>query len=93
MEIIGTAKFALHAPILLFQLYTFLCADLVLSNKLVLYDLEKQAMGWTEYNCEYCFCFHFTFFSFRVDLENLVQQSMWKLGNANIVSQPVRGII
>ncbi|CAI0397721.1 unnamed protein product [Linum tenue] len=27
-------------------------ADLVLSNKLVLYDLEKQAIGWTEYNCE-----------------------------------------
>ncbi|CAA0819807.1 Eukaryotic aspartyl protease family protein [Striga hermonthica] len=25
--------------------------DLVLSNKLVLYDLEKQAIGWTEYNC------------------------------------------
>lgn len=29
-----------------------LSADLVLSNKLVLYDLEKQAIGWTEYNCE-----------------------------------------
>lgn len=27
-------------------------ADLVLSNKLVLYDLEKQAIGWTEYNCK-----------------------------------------
>ncbi|XP_051118251.1 aspartic proteinase 36 isoform X2 [Andrographis paniculata] len=25
--------------------------DLVLSNKLVLYDLEKQSIGWTEYNC------------------------------------------
>ncbi|CAA6659818.1 unnamed protein product [Spirodela intermedia] len=24
---------------------------LVLSNKLVLYDLEKQEIGWTEYNC------------------------------------------
>ncbi|MQL90359.1 hypothetical protein Taro_022949, partial [Colocasia esculenta] len=29
----------------------FLLGDLVLSNKLVLYDLEKQAIGWTEYNC------------------------------------------
>lgn len=27
-------------------------ADLVLSNKLVLYDLENQTIGWTEYNCE-----------------------------------------
>ncbi|KAG8654942.1 aspartic proteinase 36 isoform X1 [Manihot esculenta] len=28
-----------------------LLGDLVLSNKLVLYDLEHQAIGWTEYNC------------------------------------------
>ncbi|XP_042059186.1 aspartic proteinase 36-like [Salvia splendens] len=28
-----------------------LLGDLVLANKLVLYDLEKQAIGWTEYNC------------------------------------------
>ncbi|XP_022722406.1 aspartic proteinase-like protein 2 isoform X5 [Durio zibethinus] len=28
-----------------------LLGDLVLSNKLVLYDLENQAIGWTEYNC------------------------------------------
>ncbi|CAN1253254.1 Aspartic proteinase 36 [Linum perenne] len=28
-----------------------LLGDLVLSNKLVLYDLERQAIGWTEYNC------------------------------------------
>ncbi|KAI4364665.1 hypothetical protein MLD38_020723 [Melastoma candidum] len=28
-----------------------LLGDLVLSNKLVLYDLEKQAVGWVEYNC------------------------------------------
>ncbi|KAH6834850.1 Eukaryotic aspartyl protease family protein [Perilla frutescens var. hirtella] len=28
-----------------------LLGDLVLSNKLILYDLEKQAIGWTEYNC------------------------------------------
>ncbi|TMW91081.1 hypothetical protein EJD97_014814 [Solanum chilense] len=25
--------------------------DLVLSNRLILYDLENQAIGWTEYNC------------------------------------------
>lgn len=28
-----------------------LFGDLVLSNKLVLYDIEKQAIGWTEYDC------------------------------------------
>ncbi|XP_018717447.2 aspartic proteinase 39 isoform X2 [Eucalyptus grandis] len=28
-----------------------LLGDLVLSNKLVLYDLETQTIGWTEYNC------------------------------------------
>ncbi|KAJ8755472.1 hypothetical protein K2173_019270 [Erythroxylum novogranatense] len=28
-----------------------LLGDLVLSNKLVLYDLEQQAIGWTEYDC------------------------------------------
>jgi len=28
-----------------------LLGDLVLSNKLVLYDLEAQEIGWTEYNC------------------------------------------
>ncbi|EOA40148.1 hypothetical protein CARUB_v10008865mg [Capsella rubella] len=28
-----------------------LLGDLVLSNKLVLYDLENQLIGWTEYNC------------------------------------------
>ncbi|KAB1213419.1 Aspartic proteinase-like protein 2 [Morella rubra] len=30
-----------------------LLGDLVLSNKLVLYDLENQSIGWTEYNCKY----------------------------------------
>ncbi|PIA29882.1 hypothetical protein AQUCO_05800157v1 [Aquilegia coerulea] len=30
---------------------TTLLGDLVLSNKLVLYDLENQVIGWTEYNC------------------------------------------
>ncbi|GAV66159.1 Asp domain-containing protein [Cephalotus follicularis] len=28
-----------------------LLGDLALSNKLVLYDLENQVIGWTEYNC------------------------------------------
>ncbi|XP_020210584.1 aspartic proteinase-like protein 2 [Cajanus cajan] len=28
-----------------------LLGDLVLSNKLVLYDLENMAIGWTDYNC------------------------------------------
>jgi hypothetical protein len=27
-------------------------ADLVLSNKLVVYDLENQVIGWTDYNCK-----------------------------------------
>ncbi|KAL6580801.1 Aspartic proteinase 36 [Orobanche minor] len=31
-------------------------ADLVLSNKLILYDLEKQAIGWTEYNLLLKYC-------------------------------------
>jgi hypothetical protein len=29
-----------------------LLGDLVLSNKLVLYDLENQAIGWADYNCK-----------------------------------------
>ncbi|KAL4318935.1 hypothetical protein GQ457_18G010410 [Hibiscus cannabinus] len=28
-----------------------LLGDLVLSNKLVIYDVENQTIGWTEYNC------------------------------------------
>lgn len=28
-----------------------LMGDLVLSNKLVVYDLENQVVGWTDYNC------------------------------------------
>ncbi|KAB2085623.1 hypothetical protein ERO13_A05G392900v2 [Gossypium hirsutum] len=28
-----------------------LLGDLVLSNKLVIYDIENQNIGWTEYNC------------------------------------------
>ncbi|KAL8159213.1 hypothetical protein V2J09_000750 [Rumex salicifolius] len=30
---------------------SILLGDMVLSNKLVLYDLENQVLGWTEYNC------------------------------------------
>ncbi|KAK6914389.1 Xylanase inhibitor, C-terminal [Dillenia turbinata] len=30
-----------------------LLGDLALSNKLVVYDLENQVIGWTEYNCKY----------------------------------------
>lgn len=30
-----------------------LIADLALSNKLVVYNLEDQTIGWTEYNCKY----------------------------------------
>ncbi|CAN0859564.1 Aspartic proteinase 36 [Linum grandiflorum] len=29
----------------------FLLGDLVLSNKLVVYDLENEVIGWTNYNC------------------------------------------
>ncbi|KAJ8528822.1 hypothetical protein K7X08_030466 [Anisodus acutangulus] len=29
----------------------FLLGDLLLSNKLVLYDLEKKTIGWTQYDC------------------------------------------
>ena len=28
-----------------------LLGDLVLSNKLVIYDLENMVIGWTDYNC------------------------------------------
>ncbi|KAF5206059.1 Aspartic proteinase-like protein, partial [Thalictrum thalictroides] len=31
--------------------YMTLLGDIVLSNKLVVYDLENQTIGWTEYNC------------------------------------------
>ncbi|XP_047326470.1 aspartic proteinase 36-like [Impatiens glandulifera] len=30
-----------------------LLGDMMLSNKLFLYDLENQAIGWTDYNCEF----------------------------------------
>ena len=28
-------------------------ADLVLSNKLVVYDLDNEVVGWAEHNCKY----------------------------------------
>lgn len=28
-------------------------ADLVLSNKLVVYDLDNEVIGWAEHNCKY----------------------------------------
>lgn len=31
----------------------FPIADLVLSNKLVVYDLENMVIGWTDFNCEF----------------------------------------
>ncbi|KAJ0741843.1 putative nepenthesin [Helianthus annuus] len=34
-----------------------LFGDLVLSDKLVTYDMENQAIGWTDYDCKYtCLC-------------------------------------
>ncbi|KAF7805272.1 Aspartic proteinase-like protein 2 [Senna tora] len=30
-----------------------LLGDMVLTNRLVVYDLEKMTIGWTEFNCEY----------------------------------------
>jgi hypothetical protein len=43
----SSPPYAAESPIFLFA------ADLVLSNKLVFYDLENQVIGWTEYNCEW----------------------------------------
>ncbi len=42
-----------HIIFIHWLLQLFPIADMVLSNKLVLYDLEQQTIGWTEYNCEY----------------------------------------
>lgn len=42
--------FELHLLWIIFQSYCF--ADLALSNKLIVYDLENQVIGWTEYNCK-----------------------------------------
>uniref|UniRef100_A0A0D9ZJ05 Peptidase A1 domain-containing protein n=1 Tax=Oryza glumipatula TaxID=40148 RepID=A0A0D9ZJ05_9ORYZ len=30
-----------------------LLGDMVISNKVVVYDMEKQAIGWTEHNCKF----------------------------------------
>lgn len=40
-------------------------SDLVLSNKLVVYDVQNQTIGWTDFNCEYFMLFAvFSFFPF-----------------------------
>lgn len=44
--------------------HLFLILDLVLQNRLVLYDLENQTIGWTEYNCE---LFSITKISYTLD--------------------------
>jgi hypothetical protein len=38
---------------MMFVLLPVFFPDLVLSNKLVVYDLENQVIGWTEYNCKF----------------------------------------
>lgn len=40
-------------PLIHDSLFPLPLADLVLSNKLVVYDLENMVIGWTDYNCEY----------------------------------------
>lgn len=44
-------------------------ADLVLSNKLVVYDLENMVIGWTDYNCEY----ESIFFKSKLDIAQCLQ--------------------
>jgi hypothetical protein len=34
-------------------LLIILVADLVLSDKLVVYNLENHVIGWTDYNCKF----------------------------------------
>ncbi|KAK8933691.1 Aspartic proteinase-like protein 2 [Platanthera zijinensis] len=41
-------------PVLLWisgRMHWTVTPDMVLSNKLVIYDLENQVVGWTDYNC------------------------------------------
>jgi hypothetical protein len=45
MKVLYYIFYASHATI------CFL-SDLVLSNKVVVYDLENQVIGWTDYNCK-----------------------------------------
>lgn len=58
-----------------------LLGDLVLSNKLVLYDIENQAIGWTEYNC-----------SSSIKVKDEKSGSVYSVGAENLSSaSPVRG--
>lgn len=40
-------------------------SDLVLSNKLVVYDVQNQTIGWTDFNCEYFMLFEVFSLSFH----------------------------
>ncbi|KAJ8747891.1 hypothetical protein K2173_012781 [Erythroxylum novogranatense] len=50
-----------------------LLGDLVLSNKLVMYDIENQAIGWTEYNC-----------SSSIKVKDETTGSVYSVGSHNI---------
>lgn len=41
-------------------------SDLVLSNKLVVYDVQNQTIGWTDFNCEYFMLFEVFSLSFHL---------------------------
>jgi hypothetical protein len=30
-----------------------LCADIVLKDKIIVYDLENQRIGWVDYDCKF----------------------------------------
>ena len=42
---------------LLHLMFVNLLSDIAFSNKLVLYDLENQVIGWTDYNCKFLLLF------------------------------------
>ncbi|XP_042483533.1 aspartic proteinase 36-like [Macadamia integrifolia] len=52
-----------------------LLGDLVLSNKLVVYDLENQTIGWTQYNC-----------SSSIKMKNDQSGATFQVGSHNISS-------
>ncbi|KMZ66836.1 Eukaryotic aspartyl protease family protein [Zostera marina] len=53
----------------------FLLGDLVLTNKLVFYDLESQAIGWKEYNC-----------SSTIGVQDAKSGSVYTVGSTNLSS-------
>jgi len=53
----------------------FLLGDLVLTNKLVFYDLENQAIGWKEYNC-----------SSTIGVQDAKSGSVYTVGATNLSS-------